>query len=46
MSADNAATPANLITFDQAEFFELNPSLYSMARDRYVPSTMSEVYCT
>lgn len=36
LPADNAAIPANLITFDQAEFFNWNPSLSAMARDGFV----------
>lgn len=33
---DNAAIPSNLITFDQSEFFNWNPSLSAMARDGFV----------
>ncbi|XP_037037869.1 uncharacterized protein LOC119075507 [Bradysia coprophila] len=36
LPADNAAVPGNLITFDQAEFFNWNPSLSAMARDGFV----------
>lgn len=34
--ADNAAIPANLVTFDQSEFFAFNPSLSSMATTGFV----------